>query len=112
MVKIDVPVRGGIYMANFDPAIGHEQSGFRPAVVVSDVSYNQKVGMALICPVTSARKGYPFEVYFETKTLSGVVLTDQIKSMDWHARRLRYADRLPAEALVEMQTKLVSLIQS
>ncbi|MBI5004444.1 type II toxin-antitoxin system PemK/MazF family toxin [Candidatus Kaiserbacteria bacterium] len=111
VAKMEVPVRGGVYMTNFDPSIGHEQGGFRPAVVISDASYNQKVGMALICPITSTRKGYPFEVYFETKTISGVILTDQIKSVDWHARRLRYTANLASETLAEVQAKIVSLVQ-
>ena len=111
VAKADVPIRGGIYMTNFDPSLGHEQRGFRPAVVVSDASYNEKVGMALICPITSACKGYPFEVYFEAKTLSGVILTDQIKSVDWHVRRMRHADNLSPEVLAEVPSKLISLIQ-
>ena len=111
VAKVGVPHRGGIYMLNFDPTVGHEQRGFRPAVVISKDSYNKRVGMVLICPITSARKGYPFEVYFESGTMTGVILTDQIRSLDWHARRLKYVDDLSAAVFNEVQAKIISLIQ-
>jgi mRNA interferase MazF len=110
VTKTDVPVRGGIYMMNFDPTMGHEQRGFRPAIVISENSYNKKTGLVLVCAITSARKGYPFEVYFEANTMSGVILTDQVRSVDWKARKLRYVENLPTAALTEAQAKLLSLI--
>ena len=111
VMKESVPVRGGVYMMNFDPTKGHEQGGFRPAVVISDTSYNQKVGLALICAITSARKGYPFEVEVEMNGIAGVVLVDQIRSIDWRARRLRHVGNLPEATFAEIQMKLLSMIR-
>jgi len=82
-----VPERGDIVWLNFDPQAGHEQAGKRPAVVLSPRAYNQKVGLALFCPITNQRKGYPFEVNIpEGLEIGGVILSDQIKSLDWRSR--------------------------
>ena len=77
---------------SFDPQAGHEQAGRRPAFVLSPESYNRKIGLFLACPVTSKVKGYPFEVPLpDGLAVSGVILADQIKSLDWKARRAEYA---------------------
>jgi mRNA interferase MazF len=109
--KIGAPIRGGIYKVNFDPTRGHEQRGFRPSVVVSSQAYNSKTGLALICPVTSVRKGYPFEVYFDVGTVSGVILADQIRSIDWNARRMQRVGDVPVGVLAELQAKCLSLLR-
>jgi len=84
---------------------GHEQSGHRPALVVSPESCNRRIELALICPITSRVKGYPFEVHIpEGKDVSGVVLADQITSVDWRARGVRLMDRLSVE-FVEAVTR-------
>ena len=86
-----VPDRGDLVWIDFEPQSGHEQAGRRPAIVLSPRSYNGKTGLALLCPVTSQIKGYPFEVHLpEHARVKGVVLADQIKSMDWRARRARF----------------------
>ena len=85
---LHVPDRGDIVWVDFDPQAGHEQAGRRPALIVSPQSYNQKVGLVLLCPITNQRKGYPFEVPLpKGLKVAGVVLADQVKSIDWHARR-------------------------
>lgn len=82
------PKRGDIVRINLHPQTGHEQAGRRPALVVSPVGYNRKVGLALLCPITHKAKGYPFEVKIpEGKPVRGVILADQVKSLDWRARR-------------------------
>ncbi|MGI8435697.1 MAG: endoribonuclease MazF [Chthoniobacterales bacterium] len=79
-----VPDRGDVVWIEFDPQAGHERAGHRPAVVLSPRSYNQKSGLALVCPVTSRIKGYPFEVQLTTDwAVKGAVLCDQMKSLDW-----------------------------
>ncbi|HET8576114.1 MAG TPA: endoribonuclease MazF [Methylomirabilota bacterium] len=91
-----VPRRGDIVWLSFTPQAGHEQAGRRPALVLSPSAYNRKVGLALCCPITSRVKGYPFEVPVpHGLTVAGVVLADQVKSLDWRARRAEFADRLP-----------------
>jgi mRNA interferase MazF len=82
-----IPDRGELVWLQFDPQAGHEQSGRRPAVVISPVSYNKKVGLALFCPVTTRIKGYPFEVEIPKELpIDEVILSDQLKSLDWQSR--------------------------
>lgn len=106
-----VPDRGDVVWINLDPRKGHEQRGRRPAVVLSPVSYNRKVGLAILCPITSAVKGYPFEVANpEGHGVSGVVLADQVKSLDWGARRAEVKGKLPWEVTEEVLAKLNALL--
>ena len=105
------PDRGDIVWVTFTPQAGHEQAGRRPAVVVSPRAYNARVGLALLCPITSQVKGYPFEVGVPPGlAVSGVVLADQVKSLDWQARKAEFAGALSASALSEVLAKLATLI--
>lgn len=91
-----VPDRGDAVWLEFTPQAGHEQSGRRPALVLSPRAYNARVGLALVCPITSRAKGYPFEVEVpEGLGIAGVVLADQVKSLDWVARRAEFIEALP-----------------
>lgn len=106
-----VPDRGDVVWLLFSPALGHEQAGRPPAVVVSPAAYNRKVGLALFCPVTGQQKGYPFEVTLPSGLpVSGVVLSDHVKNLDWRARHATFACRLPAEVVDEVLGKLGTLI--
>ena len=80
------PKQGEIIWIDFDPQSGHEQAGRRPALVISQTAYNQRIGRAFVCPITSKVKGYPFEVPVQTASVSGVVLSDHFKNLDWQAR--------------------------
>lgn len=105
------PKRGDIVWLTFNPQAGHEQAGHRPALVLSPEAYNSKVGLALFCPVTSHVKGYPFEVHLpEGHLISGVVLADQVKRLDWKARRANFCCELPEETVQEVLNKLGTLI--
>ena len=107
-----IPARGDLVWLQFTPQAGHEQAGHRPAVALSPRSYNQKTGLALFCPVTSQIKGYPFEVKLpDGLPVKGVVLCDQVKSLDWSARRARLAARLPAATLDDVLAKMVALLR-
>jgi len=107
-----VPERGDIVWISLNPRAGHEQAGRRPAVVVSPKSYNGKVGLGLFCPITSQVKGYPFEVAVpQGLPVGGVVLADQVKSLDWRARKAELAGRLPADASDEVLGKLGALLE-
>ena len=112
MVKsIYIPDRGDVIWIEFDPQAGKEQSGFRPALVISPIIYNQKVGLALICPITSQEKGYPFEVKLpEGLKVSGVILSDHIKSLDWKIRKAKFADKLKPEIMEEVISKIKALL--
>jgi mRNA interferase MazF len=107
-----IPARGDLVWLQFTPQAGHEQAGHRPAVALSPRSYNQKTGLALFCPVTSQIKGYPFEVKLpDGLPVKGVVLCDQVKSLDWSARRARLAARLPAATLDDILAKMLALLR-
>ena len=106
-----VPHRGDVVWLSFQPQAGHEQRGRRPALVVSPAAYNGKVGLALFCPITSQVKGYPFEVVIPAGlAVQGVVLSDQVKSLDWRARRAEYAGRLPEDHVQEVLEKVSALL--
>lgn len=105
------PDRGDLVWISYNPQAGHEQAGRRPAVVLSPKKYNAKVGLAILCPVTSQRKRYPFEVLIpEGLSVSGVILSDQVKSLDWKARKAELADRLPSRTMDEVLQKLNTLL--
>lgn len=106
-----VPDRGDLVWITLTPQAGHEQAGRRPAVVLSPAAYNDRVGLALLCPVTSRVKGYPFEVQLpEGLPLRGVVLADQVKSLDWRARSAEVVGRLPETTTAEILQKLGTLL--
>jgi mRNA interferase MazF len=86
-----VPDRGHVVWMHFDPSAGHEQDGHRPAYVISPASYNSHNGMMLCCPMTTKIKGYPFEVKVVAPDgTESVVLSDQVKSVDWIARKATF----------------------
>jgi mRNA interferase MazF len=109
--KLYVPERGDVVWLNFTPQAGHEQAGHRPALVLSPKTYNRRTGMMLCCPLTTQIKGYPFEVLIESRNVPGVALADQIKSMDWKARRAVYRDRAAPHAIDEVLAKARALLQ-
>lgn len=95
----------------FAPQAGHEQAGHRPALTLSPAEYNRKTGLALFCPITSQVKGYPFEAPLpEGLKASGVVLADQVKSLDWRARTARFCCRAPEAVVQEAAAKLSALL--
>jgi mRNA interferase MazF len=107
-----VPQRGDVVWISMNPQAGHEQAGRRPAVVLSPQAYNAKVGLAILCPVTSQVKGYPFEVPLPAGLpVTGVVLADQVKSLDWLARAAEYMCGLPGETVTEILHKLGVLLR-
>lgn len=106
-----VPRRGDVVWLSFQPQAGHEQRGRRPALVLSPAAYNGKVGLALFCPITSQVKGYPFEVAVPAGLeVSGVVLSDQVKSLDWRARHAEFVGRLPEKQVLEVLEKVGALL--
>jgi len=106
-----VPDRGDVVWLSFDPQAGREQAGRRPAAVLSPALYNGRSGLALVCPVTSQVKGYPFEVAVPAGLpVSGVALADHVKSADWRARRAEFICRLPEAAMAEILRKVTTLL--
>ncbi len=107
-----IPNRGDIVWLDFAPTKGHEQSGSRPAVVVSRRTYNENAKLALVCPITSKSKQYPYEVRLIGTKIGGVVLSDQVRSIDWMARKAEFAESVPSAVIDEIEAKLLTLIQS
>lgn len=107
-----VPDRGDAVWLTFDPQAGHEPAGRRPALVLSPRQYNAKAGLAILCPITTQVKGYPFEVAIpDGLHVSGSILADQVRSLDWKARRATRICRLPDVATDEVLGKLSALLQ-
>ena len=109
MARAYVPDAGDIVWLAFSPQAGREQSGHRPALVISPSRYNGKTGLMLCCPLTSQIKGYPFEVLVSERPAS-VVLSDQVKSLDWRARKARRKGAVPADVMAEVRGKVRALI--
>jgi mRNA interferase MazF len=106
-----VPQRGDVVWLSMNPQAGHEQAGRRPALVLSPGSYNAKVGLAILCPITSRVKGYPFEVPIPVGLpVEGAILSDQAKSLDWKARKAEFICRLPSQSTTEVLQKLGTLL--
>jgi len=107
-----IPRRGDVVWITLNPQAGHEQAGRRPVAVISPESYNARVGLALFCPITSQVKGYPWEVRIpDGLPVAGVVLSDQVKSLDWRGRSAEWICALPPSAVSEVLGKLAALIQ-
>ena len=106
-----IPEQGDFVWIDFDPQVGHEQAGRRPALVLSNSVYNAPSRLGLFCPITRKSKGYPWEVAISGKTsVTGVVLADQVKSLDWESRRVEFIGKCPARILNEAMNRVALLI--
>ena len=106
-----IPDAGDIVWLTFDPQAGHEQRGRRPALILSPRAYNTKARLAVACPITSHKKGYPFEVALaDDGKVTGVVLSDHVKSLDWSARRIEFAGTVSVDVLTDVREKLRVLL--
>ena len=111
VVRNYVPDAGELVWLTFDPQAGHEQRGRRPALILSPRAYNAKARLAIACPITSHVKGYPFEVALpDDGKITGVVLADHVKNLDWNARRVEFAGTAPVEVLTEVRERLRVLL--
>ncbi len=111
VAPVYIPDRGDIVFLNFDPTRGHEQRGHRPALVLSPISYNRKTSLALFMPITNKQKGYPFEVVLPAELkIQGVVLTDQIKCLDWRDRSIEFVEVAPESLIEAVQAKIEPLL--
>ena len=107
-----VPERGDVVWLEFDPSAGHEQAGHRPAFVISPQAYNKANGMMICCPMTTKIKGYPFEVVFTAPDgTQSAVLSDQVKSLDWVARKAKYRYTADPAVFTEARAKMAVLFR-
>ncbi|NJO39085.1 MAG: endoribonuclease MazF [Rhizobiales bacterium] len=105
-----MPDRGDLVWIQLNPRTGHEQSGHRPALVLSPASYNRKTGLCIVCPTTRQVKGYAFEVPVAAPDVDGVILADQIRCVDWRARRAELIRQVEPEVLAEVVARLEALL--
>jgi mRNA interferase MazF len=106
-----VPDRGDLVWLEFTPQAGSEQRGRRPALVLSPKNYNGKVGLALFCPVTTKIKGYPFEVELpDGSAVGGVVLSDQLKSLDWQSRKVKFIEHASSDVMAMVIARVLPLL--
>lgn len=105
-----IPSKGDLIWLNFAPQAGHEQAGKRPAIVLSPIEYNKRTNLLIACPVTSRVKGYPFEVPISAEKIEGVVLSDQVKNLDWKHRKVSFIEKASEDVLEQVQQKLILLI--
>ena len=111
--QMRVPSRGDVVWVDFDPQAGREQAGRRPAVVLTPESYNDRVGLAVLCPITNTVKGYPFEVLIpDGMEITGVILSDHIKSLDWQQRNARVVARLPSATIAAVLSNVRALLST
>ncbi|MBW2605087.1 MAG: endoribonuclease MazF [Deltaproteobacteria bacterium] len=112
MISKYVPRRGDVVWIDMHPQAGHEQAGRHPAIVLSPRSYNGKVGLALFCPITNQIKGYPFEIIIPSGLkVTGAILSDQVKSLDWKIRNTEFCDKVPEAVILETFKKLGTLLR-
>jgi len=109
MVSAYVPDAGDIVMLDFDPQLGREQAKRRPALVLTDQRYNRASGLAIVCPLTSKRKPYPFALPVDIDNVEGAILVDQLKSMDWAMRNVRFHSKA-APALVSKVRQYIAVL--
>jgi mRNA interferase MazF len=107
-----IPKRGDVVRLTLTPQVGHKQAGRRPVLVLSPEGYNKKVGLALFCPLTNQIKGYPFEILVPPDLpVTGAILADQVKSLDWRVRRAEWICSLPTKIVIEVIQKLRVLLE-
>ena len=105
-----IPKRGDIVWTNFDPAAGHEQMGKRPALILSPASFNKKILLAMAAPITSRVRGHGFEVPLNGKQIKGVVLSQQIKMIDFVERGLQFVEKAPEDVIIEVLARVRAII--
>ena len=111
MARQYVPRPGEVVWLEFDPHAGHEQAGTRPALVLSPAAYNARTSMMVCCPITNQVKNYPFEVLIRgNRNVTGAILSDQIKNLDWRARKARYKGKVSDDELAETLGKIRALL--
>ena len=108
-----VPRKGDLITLSFDPQAGHEQSGRRPALVVSNDLFNRHTGLAIVCPITNTARGFPFHLPVPaTSSLTGFVMVEQVKSVDWATRRARFVERAPSEFVEDVLALIDACLRS
>jgi len=109
-MKHYIPKRGDIVWTDFDPAAGHEQKGKRPALVLSPESFNKKIMLALVAPITSRVRGHAFEVPVQGQQISGVVLCQQVKTVDFVERGMSFVENAPTDVVADVLARVRTIM--
>lgn len=99
MVEKYIPQKGDLVILTFDPQAGHEQQGRRPALIISNDLFNERVGLAIACPITNTDRKFPFHVAVNSEHLSGFIMSEQVKSIDYNARKVKFVAKVDDEVL-------------
>ncbi len=110
MVKY-IPEQGDIVILTFDPQSGHEQKGRRPALIVSNKTFNKYLGLAFACPITSTKKDFPFHIEYSGKNISGFIMTEQMKSIDYNARKIKFVEKADKDTMSQVLGLIDSILE-
>lgn len=99
MVEKYIPQKGDLVILTFDPQAGHEQQGRRPALIISNDLFNERVGLAIACPITNTDRNFPFHIAVNNEHLSGFIMSEQVKSIDYNARKVKFVAKVDQEVL-------------
>jgi len=110
MVKEYIPKKGDLVILTFDPSAGHEQQGRRPALIISNEVFNKHVGLAIACPITNTDRNFPFHVKVESDNLTGFIMTEQVKSIDYNVRKVKFVERVNDDVLEKVLGMLESVV--
>lgn len=110
MVGDYIPKKGDLVILTFDPQAGHEQQGRRPALIISNDIFNQRVGLAIACPITNTDRNFPFHIAVQSENLSGFVMSEQVKSIDYKARNVKFVAKVDEEVLNQVLGLVESII--
>jgi mRNA interferase MazF len=105
-----IPKRGDLITLNFTPGSGHEQKGRRPALVISHTRFNQKMGLCVVCPITNTDRNIPFHIAVDSNKLTGFIMTEQVKSIDYNSRKVSFVDSAKDCVLQKVLTIVGSII--
>jgi len=106
-----IPEQGDIVILSFDPQSGHEQKGRRPAIVVSNKTFNQYLGLAFVCPITNTKRDFPFHIRYDSKNVSGYIMTEQLKSVDYNARKIKFVEKADIDKINNILGIIDSIIE-
>jgi mRNA interferase MazF len=112
MVKKYIPKQGDIVVLSFDPQSGHEQKGRRPAIIVSNETFNTHLGLAFACPITNTKRDFPFHIKVRSENITGYIMVEQMKSIDYNTRAIKFIEKVDEETLQNILGIVESILQS
>jgi mRNA interferase MazF len=110
VVKPYIPEKGDLVILTFDPQAGHEQKGRRPALIISNRLFNEKVGLAFALPITNSDRDFPFHIFLQSEKLTGFIMTEQAKSIDYRARKIQFVEKIDKQQLEEVLSIIEAII--